>query len=99
MDPLSSKKYLKGSSEFYNPPKNSLKVQFSVLNQPENVSMAPEFYPYRRQWLQNFIPIGVNGARFSSLLASTGPVSSNLAGPSLEPLPYPGIAIWSHARQ
>ena len=35
--------------------------------------MAPEFHPYRRQWLQNFIPIGVNGSKISSLWASMTP--------------------------
>ena len=96
MDPLSTKKPLKNSSEFFNSPKNALKVLFSMLNRAENASMAPHYHPRMRQWLQNFIPIGINGSRFSSLLASMAPVGSKLAGSSLEPLPYPGIAIWSH---
>ena len=32
MDPLSTKKPSKNSSDFFNLPKNALKVQFSVLN-------------------------------------------------------------------
>ena len=32
MEPLSTKKHLKNSSEFLNRPKNALKVLFSVLN-------------------------------------------------------------------
>ena len=46
------------SSDDLNPPK----VYFSVLNQDENVSMAPEFYSKRCQWLQNIIPICLNGS-------------------------------------
>ena len=72
-DPLSTKKYKKKSSKFYNPLKNALKVQFSVLNRAENASMAPHYHPRMCQWLQNFIPIGVNGSRISSLSASTAP--------------------------
>ena len=75
MDPLSTKNPSKNTSEFFNPPKKALKVQFSVLNRAENVSMAPLSYPQMRQWLQNFIPIGVNGSRFSSLSASMTPYS------------------------
>ena len=75
MDPLSTKNPSKNSSEFFNPPKNALKVKFSVLNQAENVSMAPHYHPRMCQWLQNFIPIGVNGSRFSSLSASMAPDS------------------------
>ena len=35
--------------------------------------MAPHFDPYRRQWLQNLIQIGVNGSTFRSKSASTAP--------------------------
>ena len=75
MDLLSTKNPSKNSSEYFNPPKNVLKVSFSVLNRAENVSMAPHYHPRMRQWLQNFIPIGVNGSRFSSLSASMAPDS------------------------
>ena len=49
MDPLSTKK----SSEFHNPLKNTLKVQFSVLNRAKNAPMAPHYHPQMRQWLRN----------------------------------------------
>ena len=75
MDPLSTKKPSKNSSEFLTPLKNALKVQFSVLNRAENASMAPHYHPQMRQWLQNFLTIGVNGSRFSSLSASMTPDS------------------------
>ena len=35
--------------------------------------MAPYYHPRMRQWLQNFIPIGVNSSRISSLSASMAP--------------------------
>ena len=73
LDPLSTEKPLKNLSELINPPKNALKVKFSVLNRDENASMAPHYYPRMRQWLQNSIQIGVNGSRISSLSASTAP--------------------------
>ena len=66
MDPMSTKKQEKKSSEFYNPLKKALKVQFSVLNRAENASMAPHCHPRMCHWLQNFIPIGVNGSRILS---------------------------------
>ena len=73
LDPLSTEKPLKNSSELINPPKNALKSKFSVLNRDENASMAPHYYSRMRQWLQNFIPIGVNGSRILSLSASMAP--------------------------
>ena len=45
IDPLSTKKPSKNSSEFFNPPINALKVQFSVLKRAENASMAPHYHP------------------------------------------------------
>ena len=63
MDPLSTKIPSKNLSEFFNPPKNALKVKFSVLNRAKNASMAPHYYPRMCQWLQIFIPIGINGSR------------------------------------
>ena len=73
LDPLSTEKPSKNSSELINPPKNALKVKFSVLNRDENASMAPHYYPRMRQWLQNSIQIGVNGSRIPSKSASTAP--------------------------
>ena len=73
MDPLSTKNPSKNSSEFLTPLKNALKVQFSVLNQAKNTSMAPHYHPRMCQWLQNFILIGVNGSKISSLSASMAP--------------------------
>ena len=73
LDPLSTEKPLKNSSEMINPPKNALKAKFSVLNRDENASMAPHYYPRMRQWLQNSIQIGVNGSRIPSKSASTAP--------------------------
>ena len=100
MDPLSTKEYLKKSSESYNPLENAIRVKFSVLNRAENFILigvnGSKFHPYWRQWLQNSIPIGVNGSRVLSLSVSMAPVGSKLAGSSQEPLPYPGLAIWSH---
>ena len=61
-DPLSTVIPLKNSFEFFNPPKKAPQVLISVLNRDEMVSMAPHFDPYRRQWLQNLIQIGVNGS-------------------------------------
>ena len=69
-DPLSTVIPSKNSFEFFNPPKKAPQVEISVLNQDEMVSMAPHFDPYRRQWLQNLVLIGVNGSTFSSKSAS-----------------------------
>ena len=73
MNPLSTEKPLKINLNFLTPPKNALKVQFSMLNRAENGSMAPYYHPRMRQWLQIFIPTGVNGSRFSSLSSSMAP--------------------------
>ena len=63
-DPLSNLIPFKNLFEFSNPPKKAPQVEISVLNRDEMVSMAPHFDPYRRQWLQNLIQIGVNGSTF-----------------------------------
>ena len=55
------------------PPKNTLKVKFSMLNRDENVSMAQHFNPKMCQLLHNFINTVVNGYSISCLLASTVP--------------------------
>ena len=72
-DPLSTVISSKNSFELFNPPKKAPQVEISVLNRDEMVSMAPHFDPYRRQWLQNLIQIGVNGSTFRSKLASMAP--------------------------
>ena len=72
-DPLSTVIPSKNSFEFSNPPKKAPPVEISVLNRDEMVSMAPHFDPYRRQWLQNLIQIGVNGSTFLSKLESMAP--------------------------
>ena len=72
-DPLSTVIPSKNSFELFNPPKKAPQVKISVLNRDEMVSMAPHFDPYRRQWLQNLILIGVNGSTFSSKSASMAP--------------------------
>ena len=72
-DPLSTVIPSKNSFEFFNPPKKAHQVEVSMLNRDEMVSTAPHFDPYRHQWLQNLIQIGVNGSTFSSILASMAP--------------------------
>ena len=51
MAPLSAENHQKIHLNFSTPPKNALKVKFSVLNQAENVSMASHYHPQMRQWL------------------------------------------------
>ena len=72
-DPLSTVIPLKNSFEFFNPPKKVQKDLISVLNRDEMASMAPHFDPYRCQWLQNLIQVGVNGSTFLSRSASMAP--------------------------
>ena len=72
-NPLSTVITSKNSFEFLNPLKKVQKALISVLSQDEMASMAPHFDPYRRQWLQNLIQIGVNGSTFQSKLASMAP--------------------------
>ena len=107
-DPLSTVIPLKNSFEFFNPPKKVHKVLISVLNRDEVASMAPHFDPYRRQWLQNLILIGVNGSTFSSKSASMAPefypnrrqwLHIGQWEKNLEPLTPIWIKFWSHWRQ
>ena len=63
-DPLRTVIPLKNSFELFNPLKKAPQVKISVLNRDEMVSMAPHFDPYRRQWLQNLIQIGINRSTF-----------------------------------
>ena len=72
-DPLSAVIPSKNSFKLFNQPKKVPQVEISVLNRDEMVSMAPHFDPYRRQWLQNLVLIGVNGSTFSSKSASMAP--------------------------
>ena len=51
--PLSTETQMKNSYDLCNPPKNSPKIQCSVLNQAENVSMTPYYHPRMSQWLHN----------------------------------------------
>ena len=72
-DPLINVITLKNSFEFFNLPIKDEKVLISMLSRDEMASMAPHFDPYRRQWLQNLIQIGVNGSTFQSKSASMAP--------------------------
>ena len=106
-DPLSTAIPSKKSYEFFDPPKKVPQVEISVLNRDEMVSMAPHFHPYRRQWLQNLILIGVNGSTFSSKSASMAPefdpnrrqwLHNSQWERNLEPLTPIWIKFWSHWR-
>ena len=96
MDPLSTRNPSKNSSEYFNPPKKDLKVQFSVLNRAENASMVPYFHPYWCQWLQIAIPGYRKGSREDPPnLLPTGVFDPN-RDENLKPLTPIGMKFWSH---
>ena len=61
-----------------------------------SASMAPDFHPYRRQWLQIAIPGYGKGSREDPAnLLPTGAIDAN-RDENLEPLTPIGMKFWSH---